>query len=176
MKMDLLRFTKEMTALMISKNVRVDDAVATEMRVQVYWDELKKLRAIFETVKKAKTTNFRANFPTVSELIELNRKVVIEHNKMVENRQFKANLMISAPNESNNGKIMFFFVSDISKKYGINVASILRTVKEKNIKIPENYLELRNEPKFLSEFRNIFMEQTNQGGSPLTKIMSEVLA
>ena len=134
-------FAAEFSRLCISKQVAAD-----QLMMSTYWENLKTLKFLPETLRFAQKRSFYRDFqhnitrmPDVSELIELNKEVVeIEYRKIPQLTEPKH---IVDPTVAVRG----FFVCDLVGHCGCDPDIVWDLLDSGQLQVAENYLSIRSE-------------------------------
>ena len=145
------QFAQEFLMLQSCKQIFPSELISL-----VYWEELKNLEHLSETLKECRNRQWFKDFnksiprfPETIEIKEVNQEIVKKKNYvplkiLPENAASVSSYMKGKP--KGYARIMSLFCTDLMSAMDINCSQIWDFIEENDIEIPKNYLEVRKNP------------------------------
>jgi len=153
--MQINEFAKEFGKLGLTKQTSIDELI-----IEAYWEELKDLKYLRETLQEARRRTFYRDFersitrmPEASELLKIHREIL-------ETKAIDSNFLRIESSHSTNKKTQIhangIFMFDLVVHFNVKPTNALwKKVGLGEIKVPVEYVVLRNKfgaKRYLSEW------------------------
>lgn len=135
-KLDKKTFALLLSKLGIAKQVEVTPEI-----LSVYWEDTHKLNLLESTLVEARRTPFRGRFPTIDEIVSLN-KTLNRRNYSISKKKIAEETLKLKPNSNDyETRFNFLFALDCMRYLGIKSDFIFDAISDKKLKLPSQYFK-----------------------------------